>query len=260
MNIFTDTIAGVRIVEIRRPEKKNALTEAMYRDLTRALAEAESDSAVRVVLFRGHAGVFTSGNDIVDFLEHPPTGQEAPVFVFLSTIATARKPIVAAVAGPAVGIGTTMLLHCDYIVAAENTQFVLPFVNLGLCPEAASSLLLPLVIGYRRAAEALMLGNRISASKALDWGLVNAVVADAQVDEAALAKAGELARKPVEALRATKKLLKGHLASLLRATLAEEAEQFQALLASPAARECLAAFIEKRAPDAAKLAESPGTA
>src|SRR5436190_8958886 len=137
-NILSDTVDGVRTIEIRRPEKKNALTEAMYRDLTRALADAESDPGVRVVLFRGHAGVFTSGNDIVDFLEHPPKSQEAPVFVFLKTIAEAQKPIVAAVAGPAVGIGTTMLLHCDYVVAGEGTQFVLPFVNLGLCPEAAS--------------------------------------------------------------------------------------------------------------------------
>ena len=253
-NIHTEHQDGVFILEIRRPEKKNALTAQMYRTMADALAAAESDASIRVILVRGHAGMFSSGNDLADFIANPPTGKDAPVFAFLSAILEARKPIVAAVNGPAVGIGTTMLLHCDYVVAGESTQFILPFVNLGLCPEAASSLLLPAFVGHRRATEMLLFGDRIDAAKALDWGLVNAVVADAQADETALARAHALARKPAQALLATKALLKKNLVPLARETLVEEGGRFRELLASPAARECLAAFLEKRPPDPLKLA------
>ena len=253
-NIHTGRQDGVFILEIRRPEKKNALTAQMYRSMADALEGAESDSSVRVILIRGHAGMFSSGNDLADFIANPPTGKDAPVFAFLGAILHARKPIVAAVSGPAVGIGTTMLLHCDYIVAGESTQFILPFVNLGLCPEAASSLLLPAFVGLRRATEMLFFGDRIDAAKALDWGLVNAVVSDAEADDAALARALTLAKKPAQALLVTKALIRKNLTPLARAALAEEGAHFRDLLASPAARECLSAFLEKRPPDPLKLA------
>jgi enoyl-CoA hydratase/carnithine racemase len=253
-HIHAERQDGVFIVEIRRPEKKNALTAQMYRAMADALAAAESDASIRVILIRGHAGMFSSGNDLADFIANPPTGKDAPVFAFLAAILEARKPIVAAVSGPAVGIGTTMLLHCDYVVAGESTQFILPFVNLGLCPEAASSLLLPAFIGHRRATEMLFFGDRVDAAKALEWGLVNAVVADAEADGNALARAKTLASKPAQALLVTKALLRKHLAPLARATLVEEGEHFRELLESPAARECLSAFLEKRSPDPLKLA------
>lgn len=244
---------GLLVLHIRRPDKRNALTEAMYADLAAGLGRAASEARARAIVVRGEPGVFTSGNDIVDFLERPPIGESSPVSRFLRALSTAAKPIVAGVQGPAVGIGTTMLLHCDHVVAGESAQFAVPFVNLGVCPEAASSVLLAATIGYKRAAQMLLFGERVDARRALEWGLVNAVVPDAQVDALARERAATLASRPAQSLRTTKDLLKRRLAPLVAQAMADEAREFARLLRTPAAREMLEAFAGKRAPDAAKI-------
>lgn len=252
MAVATRVDGAVLEVEIRRPEKKNALTPAMYASLAEALDRAAADDAVRAILIHGQPDVFTSGNDISDFLQRPPSSEASPVMQFLARIHAAEKPVVAAVNGMAVGIGTTMLLHCDYVVCGVGATFSVPFVNLGLCPEAASSLLLPAKIGQRRAAEMLLFGERVDAATALDWGLVNAVVADARVLETARARAKALAAKPADSIRTTKALLKRASADLARERMLEEGREFNRLLHQPAAREALTAFVEKRQPDPEK--------
>jgi len=239
-------------VEIHRPEKKNALTGEMYTGLSAALDRAAGDAAVRAILITGTREVYCSGNDIADFLQRPPSSEASPVMQFLSRIQAAEKPIVAAVNGMAVGVGTTMLLHCDYVVAGEGATFSVPFVNLGLCSEAASSLLLPATIGQRRAAEMLLFGDRIDAKRALEWDLVNAVVADGDVLGTGRKRAQALAAKPADALRTTKALLKRHLGGAARERMLEEGREFNRMLHEPAAREALTAFVEKRPPDPEK--------
>ena len=251
--IFSEAANGIQRIEIRRAAKRNALTNEMYTALERAFEQARADGAVRVVLVLGAPGVFTAGNDIADFLANPPLDADAPVLRWLRSLAQCEKPVVAGVAGMAVGVGTTMLLHCDYVVASQDAQFHLPFVNLGLCPEAASSLLLPLAIGHKRASEMLLFGERVPAASALDWGLVNAVVPNDRLVEVAEKLAAVLAAKPPGALVATKKLLRRTLAPAIAETLAVESRQFGELLGSPAAKECFTAFIEKRAPDPSRF-------
>jgi enoyl-CoA hydratase/carnithine racemase len=242
---------GVLEVEIHRPGKRNALTPALYQGLADAMDRASGEEAVRVVLLLGHRDVFTSGNDISDFLQRPP-GLASPGMRFLERILAQEKPIVAGVNGMAVGIGTTMLLHCDHVVAGEGAVFAVPFVNLGLCPEAASSLLLPAVVGHKRASEMLLFGERIPAARALEWGLVNQVVADGEVRDVARGRARALAAKPAGALRMTKALLKRRFGELAAERMQEEGREFARLLHEPAAREALAAFVEKRNPDPEK--------
>src|SRR5512141_1138899 len=180
-NIITETKDGIARIEIDRPEKKNALTAAMYQALADAIKAAEADARVRVLLIHGKTDLFTAGNDLQDFLDNPPRDDNRPVFQFLYGISQAQKPIVAAVAGAAVGIGTTMLLHCDLVYAAPNARLQLPFVNLGLVPEAGSSLLLPALAGYQRAAELLLLGEPFDAHKAKEIGLVTEVVPESEL-------------------------------------------------------------------------------
>lgn len=199
---------GVAHIVINRPEKKNALTAAMYAGLGGAFQEAESAKAVRVTLISGTNDCFTAGNDLQDFMNAPPTDDSSPTVRFLKTVHAAKKPIVAAVAGPAVGIGTTLLFHCDLIYADPKSRFQLPFVNLGLCPEFGSSFLLPQFIGHARAAELLLLGETFSAETALELGLINAVTAESQVIPTATEKAKQLAQRPAAALLLTKQLLK----------------------------------------------------
>ena len=251
--IHTGAAEGVQRIEIRRADKNNALTHEMYVALERAFEQACADDSVRVILVLGAPGVFTAGNDIADFMRNPPLTEEAPVLRFLRRLVQCDKPVVAGVAGMAVGIGTTMLLHCDFVVASEDAQFILPFVNLGLCPEAASSLMLPLAIGHKRASELLLFGDRLGAATALDWGLVNAVVPNDKLVETAEKRAAALASKPPEALRATKRLLRRTIAPLALETISVEARDFGRLLQSPAAKEIFSAFVEKRAPDPAKF-------
>jgi len=245
--ILTEREDGVLRVCINRPDKKNALTLDMYAALTAALREAAADDALRVVVLTGSGDSFTSGNDIADFLAAPPTGQDSPVFQFLAALRQFEKPVVAAVNGMAVGIGVTMLLHCDLIYARAGATLLLPFVNLGLCPEAASSLLLPRLVGYPRAAELLLLGEPFSAEQAWQWGLINGVGADAEATrELALAKARRLAQQPPTAVRLAKTLLKRAETAIVRETMALEGQHFIDLLHSPDAAAALRAFVERR--------------
>jgi enoyl-CoA hydratase/carnithine racemase len=248
-HIISETRDRVQRIELRRPEKKNAISVAMYEAMAAALERATDDAAVRVILIHGQPDVFTSGNDIVDFLNLAPGGAESPVFRFLTLISQADKPIVAAVTGAAVGIGMTLLLHCDYVVAGESAQLAAPFVNLGLCPEGASSLLLPLAVGYLRAAELLLFGEAIGARQAREWGLVNSVVADDQVLAEARQRALALAAKPPAALRTAKSLLRRRLAPLVLHAMQEEGASFTKLLGSAEAKEALSAFVAKRRAD-----------
>jgi enoyl-CoA hydratase/carnithine racemase len=243
-----------RILSIRldRPEKKNALTRGMYLGMIEALEQAENDSAVRVVLITGTQDCFTAGNDLMDFANAKP-GETSPAIVYLQTLAAAQKPVVAAVAGVAVGIGTTMLLHCDLVYAAPDGRFQLPFVNLGLCPEAGSSVMLPELMGHRRAAELLLFGEPFSSEKALELGIINAVYPGGELLEAATAKARQLAEKPPSALRTTKALLKGSAAGAAAEAMARETEKFAALLQGPEAREAMMAFMQRRKPDFSKF-------
>jgi len=239
-----------------RPQRRNALTAEMYATLAQALDDAGRDAAVRVVLFEGSAEAFTAGNDIEDFARRPPEGEEAPVFRFLQAVAAARKPLVAAVEGVAVGIGTTLLLHCDLVYAGDKARFSMPFTRLGLVPEFASSYLLPLAAGYHRAAEMLLLGEPFGAAQALEAGIVTRVVASGGARDAALDAARRLAALPAEPVRLTKELLKAAHADAIRAQLDRESAQFRRLLHGPAAREALAAFLEKRPADFSHCADT----
>ena len=240
-----DRILAVRL---NRPEKKNALTFQMYAGLTEALTKADGDPAVRVVLITGAPDCFTAGNDLADFAGAKPA-QVSPAIRYLEALAACAKPVVAAVAGVAIGIGTTLLLHCDLVYAAASARFQLPFVNLGLCPEAASSVLLPALVGAHRAAELLLFGEPFGAEAARDLGIVNQVVADADLLATATAMAQQLAQKPPRALRTTKMLLKRGQAEVIKQAMSREGEQFAALLEGPEAKEAMAAFLERRKPD-----------
>lgn len=253
MDILTSTAGGILTIEFNRPEKKNAITAAMYQAMVEALQAAEGDAALRVILFAGKPEVFTAGNDIEDFLKNPPTAADSPVLQFLRQISQANKPMVAAVAGNAVGIGTTLLLHCDLVYAADNAKFALPFAQLGLCPEAASSLLLPQIAGYQRAAEKLLLGEAFDAQEARDMGLVNKVLPVDQLAAFAQAQAAKLAALPASSIRITKRLMKQGLAATVENQMAEEIRHFSAMLASPEAKEAFTAFMERRKPDFSKF-------
>lgn len=242
----------ILIIRMQRPEKKNALTREMYVGMNQALQQADADASVRVILITGIQDCFTAGNDLVDFANARP-GETSPAILYLQTLAAAKKPVIAAVSGFAVGIGTTMLLHCDLVYADSTARFQLPFVNLGLCPEAGSSVILPALMGQRRAAELLYLGEPFNAEKARALGIVNEVITENPVLEAALAKARQLAEKPPSALRTTKMLLKRGTASSIADAMARETQQFAALLQGPEAKEAMGAFLERRKPDFSKF-------
>jgi enoyl-CoA hydratase/carnithine racemase len=243
-----------RVLSIRmnRPEKKNALNGAMYTAMTEALVQADADANVRAILITGAPDCFTAGNDISDFAGARP-GQASPAVRFLETLAATAKPVLAAVGGVAIGIGTTLLLHCDLVYATAGARFQLPFVNLGLCPEAASSLILPSLMGTHRAAELLLFGEPFGADVARDLGIVNQVVADSGLLPTAIAKAQRLAEKPPSSLRTTKMLLKTGQAEAIKQTMAREGQHFAALLQGPEAKEAMAAFLERRKPDFSKF-------
>jgi enoyl-CoA hydratase/carnithine racemase len=251
-DILTHIDAGVMTITFNRLDKKNSITSSMYAAMADAVAQAGADPAVRVVVFQGHESIFSAGNDIGDFLNQPPSTQESPVFRFLRGIATFEKPLLAAVAGPAVGIGTTMLFHCDLVYAGDNAAFSMPFVNLGLCPEAASSFLAPRMFGYHRAAEALLMGEPFFAEAAQEVGLVNRVVPPTEVNGYAQAQARKLAGKPLSSLIETKRLMKGDTQAVLQ-KMDEEGKSFGRMLREPAAKEAFGAFMEKRKPDFSKL-------
>ena len=248
-DILVHTEAGITTLTFNRPDKKNSITAAMYGALADAIAAAAADPAVRVVVFQGNETTFSAGNDIGDFLNNPPATEDSPVFRFLRGIAQFPKPLLAAVCGPAVGVGTTMLFHCDLVYAGDNAAFSMPFVNLGLCPEAASSLLVPQMMGYHRAAEALLLGEPFMAEAALEVGLVNRVVPPTEANAIAQAQARKLAAKPISSLIETKRLMKKGQAALVAQQMTEEGAVFGRMLGEPAAREAFTAFMEKRKPD-----------
>jgi enoyl-CoA hydratase/carnithine racemase len=251
--ILTHTERGVMTVTLNRLDRKNSITAAMYGAMADALQAAQGDDAVRVLVFQGHETVFSAGNDIGDFLNNPPATPQSPVFRFLRGLATFPKPLLAAVCGPAVGVGTTMLFHCDLVYAGDNAAFSMPFVNLGLCPEAASSLLVPRMLGYHRAAEALLLGEPFMAEAALEVGLVNRVVPPTEANAVAQAAAQKLAAKPLSALIETKRLMKRGQEQHVLDQMAAEGEVFARLLSAPAAKEAFGAFMAKRKPDFSKL-------
>ena len=252
-DILVHSEAGVTTVTFNRVDKKNSITRDMYAAMADALEAAKADASVRVVLFQGDVAIFSAGNDIGDFLQQPPATQDSPVFRFLRGIATFPKPVIASVCGPAVGIGTTMLFHCDLVYAGDNAAFSMPFVNLGLCPEAASSLLVPQMLGYHRAAEALLLGEPFMAETALEMGLITRIVPPAEANALAQRQAQKLAAKPLTSVMETKRLMKKGNAGMVAERMAEEGTSFGRMLHEPAAREAFSAFMEKRRPDFANV-------
>jgi len=251
--VLTHVTDRVMTIRFNRADKKNALTGAMYSAAAQALRNAATDADVRAVVLTGNDGVFCAGNDLQDFLQAPPVGESSPVVDFMRTLSNFEKPIIAAIYGPAIGIGVTLLLHVDLAYAGEKTRLQLPFVSLGLCAEFASSTLIPRLIGHARAAELLMLGEPFTAATALELGLVNAVVPDADVEAHALKIARKLAALPPQALRTTKMLMRRWDTEHVQTAISVEMESFSQLLKAPESKEAMSAFMEKRKPDFSKF-------
>jgi enoyl-CoA hydratase/carnithine racemase len=252
MDILTTTAHGILHLEFNRPERKNAITGAMYQTLADALRAAEHDPQVRAILITGKPEIFTAGNDLDDFLNNTGAGamtEDRPVFQFMAALEGCSKPVVAAVAGAAVGIGTTLLMHCDLVYAADTAKFSMPFTQLGLCPEFASSLLVAQAAGYTRAAEKLMLGEPFLAQEAFEMGIVARVLPAAELLAFAQGQAAKLVKLPPSSIRTTKALMKRSRAALVKETIAVENERFSAMLTGAEAREAFTAFFEKRKPD-----------
>jgi enoyl-CoA hydratase/carnithine racemase len=238
--------AGIRTIRMNRPEKKNALTQPMYAAMTGALAEAQDDDTIRCVMLAGVPGAFCAGADIGEFLESAQTGALRPATVaFLKAIAHNQKPLVAAVGGLAVGIGVTLLFHCDHVVASADATLTTPFLKLALIPEAASSLLAPMRMGHARAFSMLVMGRPLSAADAKDAGIVNTIVERAAVDDAALKAAGEIAALPAGAVAVSRALLRGRLDDVDR-QIDTELDQFRERLQSDEARAAFAAFLSRK--------------
>jgi enoyl-CoA hydratase/carnithine racemase len=246
--VLTEVTDGVMTIRFNRPDKKNAITAAMYALAADAVRAAHSDRNVRVIVFTGAEDAFTAGNDLKDFAENPPSTPDAPVFRFMNAMCDVNKPVIAAVNGLAIGIGVTILLHCDFAYAVPGARFQLPFVNLALVPEFAASLLLKEAIGARRASELLMLGEPFTAEVAYKYGLLNEIIPAAQLMSMVMAKAKSIAHKPPGALRDTKTLIRADRAAV-RAKMDHEIALFAARLKTPEFKEAVQAFMEKRAPD-----------
>jgi enoyl-CoA hydratase/carnithine racemase len=253
--VLTAREGAVQRIQINRPEKKNALTADMYAAIADALNAADADADVRVVLIHGAGDAFTAGNDLQDFLANAPRYADAPVFRFLNAISHVEKPMIAAVAGVAVGVGTTMLLHCDLIYATPTASLRTPFLDLGLIQEAGSSLTAPARLGYPRAFELICLGEPFSAERAHQAGLINAIVPAEQLEATALAAAKRLAAKPRQALMMSRRLLRQGFPDI-GAMIDQEAAAYAVLMRSPEAREAFTAFLEKRPPDFAKARQN----
>ena len=238
---------GLLTLQLNRPDKKNALTRAMYTQLAEALEQADADSAIRAVLIQGSNECFTAGNDIADFLEQPPSDLDSPPFHFMKSLLNCRKPVIAAVAGAAVGIGTTLLLHCDLVYISRDARLRMPFVNLGLCPEFGSSLILPRLLGHAKAAELLLLGEGFTGEQAAAWGIATEALGSG---EAALAKAREVAQRfetlAPGAVQVSKQLMKSVDREQLRQVIEEEGALFVQRLKSPEAIAALSGFITRR--------------
>ncbi|MES2323674.1 MAG: enoyl-CoA hydratase [Pseudomonadota bacterium] len=254
MDILTSIADGILTIEFNRPERKNAITAVMYQAMADALVAADTDAAVRAVLIIGKNEIFTAGNDLDDFMKNskPVEGVPAearPVFQFMRALSGCSKPVVAAVSGAAIGIGTTLLMHCDLVYASETAKFSMPFAQLGLCPEFASSLLLPQVAGYQRAAEKLLLGEAFLAQEALQMGIVSRVLPVDELVAFAKGQAAKLVALPAASIRTTKALMKRARTGAINDTMAAENEKFGAMLLAPEAKEAFTAFFEKRKPD-----------
>ena len=253
--ILVEREDGLLTLRLNRPDKMNALTRAMYSRMAEELDAANTDRTVRAVLITGGAECFTSGNDVADFLQAPPTSLDSPVFQFMRALFEFEKPVVAAVAGPAVGIGTTLLLHCDLVYVSRDAKLKMPFVNLGLCPEFGSSLILPSLLGQARAAELLLLGQSFSGEQAAQWGIASAALADGP---GTLEKAREMARRFLDlapaAVADSKRLMRAPGREQLRKVIEEEGALFGQRLRSPEAIEALSAFMQRRKPDFSRFA------
>ena len=249
-NITTSRIDGALTLSLDRPEKMNALTRDMYADLARALNEAAGDFGVRAVILSSAGDHFTAGNDIKDFMDHPPTSQDSTVAAFLGAILEFPKPLLAAVKGNAIGVGTTMLLHCDVVVAHPNTSFSMPFVSLGLVPEAGSSLLFPALVGYQRAAKIFMTGESFSAEAAQEMGLVAEISSECYAT--AMKIATQIATQPPTAIINTKALIKASKHDAVAAVMKAEFELFAMALTSDEAMEAFMNFMAKKAADKEK--------
>lgn len=257
MTIRTAILNQVCTIEIARPEKKNAITVEMYQAMADALNAARDDAAVRAVLITGQPGIFTSGNDLEDFMKRRPgegsDAMDSPVVRFMRALADCDKPVVAAVTGAAVGIGTTMLLHCDFVYVSDEARLAMPFVGLGLVPEYASSLLMPQLVGHRRAAQMLLLGDPFTPQDAVDCGLANAVLPAGEVVNHARRIAERFNALPPGAVRDAKRLMRAPQREQVLATIRAEGELFAARLKSPEAKEAFTAFFQKRKPDFSKF-------
>ena len=253
MSIKTAIHDGVATIEIARPEKKNAITAAMYAQMGAALVAAQEDPAVRAVLITGQPGIFTSGNDIDDFMKRPADATESPSLVFMKALIGCDKPVIAAVTGAAIGIGTTMLLHCDFVYVSDEARLAMPFVSLGLVPEFASSLIVPQLMGNVRAAEKLLLGDPFTGADAVECGIANAVLPAAEVVRHARRIAERFNALPPGAVRDSKRLLRGHRNELALQTITAESQIFGQRLRSPEAQEAFSAFFQKRKPDFSKF-------
>lgn len=253
MEIIVTKENGILQIAFAREDKKNALTNVMYQTAAQVIQDAEYDDNVRVIVITGTDKVFTAGNDVSDFLQNPPKDNDSPVIQFLGAISHTSKPMMAAVCGAAVGIGTTMLMHCDIVYAATDATFALPFTQLGLCPEAGASLLMPQIAGYQFAAEKLLLGDPFTAEEALRAGLVNKLLPAAEVIGYTRRKAEKIVSLPRASIQLTKKLMKQGQRHALEQQMREEVQHFARMLHEPAAKEAFSAFMEKRKPDFRKV-------
>ncbi len=248
MTIRFEVENAIATIAFNRPEKKNAITAAMYLAAADALKEADGNDGVRVIVITGDCGCFTAGNDLEDFLQRPPQGDDSPVAQFMNVLRSTAKPVIAAVPGLAIGIGTTLLMHCELVYAADTAKFAMPFTQLGLCPEFASSVLLPRIAGYQRAAEKLLLGEPFGAVEAESMGFVNRVLPADELMPFVYAQAAKLAALPAESLRVTKQLMKADLQTPVAAAMLTEMQYFSRMLNGADAKEAFTAFIEKRKP------------
>lgn len=239
-------------IRLNRPDRKNAINQAMYRTIQSALATADHDDSVRVVVFCGHPDAFSAGNDLMEFAR-PVHEDLAPVISFLRQLVTMEKPMIAAVEGLAIGVGVTMLLHCDLVYAAEGTRFRLPFVNLGVVPEAASSLIMPRLMGRQRASELLLLGDFFDSKKAQDYGVVNEILPKGDVLDHAMKKAGLLAQQPQKALMFTRKLINKKLQDAIEDRLSEEGMVFSRLLKSKETHQAVMKFLQQKQSEKAEM-------
>lgn len=252
MSIVTANLNGVATIEIARPAKKNALTLAMYQAMSDAIRAAASDNTIRAILITGQPGIFTSGNDLEDFMQRPPLNEDSAIFQFMHALVDCDKPIVAAVTGAAIGIGTTLLLHCDLVYVSDEARLAMPFVALGLVPEFASSLLAPQLMGHAKAAGKLLLGDPFTGAEAVELGIATAVLPANEVMSHARRVAERFNTLPSGAVQDTKRLMRAANKDVIQQVIRSEAAVFAQRLRSAEAKEAFQAFFQKRAPDFSK--------